>query len=101
MTASRRAAPAGSGRPGREQPRRSLPELQVGFDTADAVSGGRPGQCEHEGVQVREFSVPPIVTVGDAANLTDPVWDNAEVAPTPSSSPAPPAATAPSPPGPR
>jgi long-chain acyl-CoA synthetase len=32
-------------------------------------------------VQVREFSVPPVVTVGDAANLTDPVWDNAEVAP--------------------
>ncbi len=42
---------------------------------------GRPGQCEHEGVQVREFSVPPIVTIGDAANLTDPVWDNAEAAP--------------------
>jgi long-chain acyl-CoA synthetase len=32
-------------------------------------------------VQVHEFSVPPIVTVGDAANLTDPVWTNAEVAP--------------------
>ncbi|MET8307606.1 AMP-dependent synthetase/ligase [Micromonospora sp. NPDC005173] len=30
---------------------------------------------------MREFSVPPIVTVGDAANLTDPVWKNAEVAP--------------------
>ncbi|MGI5519445.1 AMP-dependent synthetase/ligase [Micromonospora sp. CA-259024] len=30
---------------------------------------------------MREFSVPPIVTVGDAANLTDPVWDNAEAAP--------------------
>jgi len=30
---------------------------------------------------VREFSVPPVVTVGDAANLTDPVWDNAETAP--------------------
>ncbi|MGS2619338.1 AMP-dependent synthetase/ligase [Micromonospora sp. LZ34] len=30
---------------------------------------------------MREFSVPPIVTVGDAANLTDPVWDNAEEAP--------------------
>ncbi|MDG9676366.1 AMP-dependent synthetase/ligase [Micromonospora sp. DH14] len=30
---------------------------------------------------MREFSVPPIVTVGDAANLTDPVWDNADVAP--------------------
>jgi long-chain acyl-CoA synthetase len=27
---------------------------------------------------VSEFSVPPVVTVGDAANLTDPVWDNAE-----------------------
>jgi long-chain acyl-CoA synthetase len=36
---------------------------------------------EHEGVQVREFSVPPVVTVGDAANLTDPVWTNAEAAP--------------------
>jgi long-chain acyl-CoA synthetase len=32
-------------------------------------------------VQVREFSVPPIVTVGDSANLTDPVWTNAEAAP--------------------
>ncbi|MBF9132527.1 long-chain fatty acid--CoA ligase [Plantactinospora sp. S1510] len=30
---------------------------------------------------MREFSVPPAVTVGDAANLTDPVWDNAEQAP--------------------
>ncbi|WJK36915.1 AMP-dependent synthetase/ligase [Solwaraspora sp. WMMA2065] len=30
---------------------------------------------------MREFSVPPVVTVGDAANLTDPVWDNAESAP--------------------
>ncbi|WP_410811028.1 AMP-dependent synthetase/ligase [Micromonospora sp. 067-2] len=30
---------------------------------------------------MREFSVPPIVTVGEAANLTDPVWNNAEVAP--------------------
>ncbi|MER7456505.1 long-chain fatty acid--CoA ligase [Micromonospora sp. NPDC126480] len=30
---------------------------------------------------MREFSVPPIVTVGDSANLTDPVWDNADVAP--------------------
>jgi long-chain acyl-CoA synthetase len=30
---------------------------------------------------VREFSVPPVVTIGDAANLTDPVWDNAEAAP--------------------
>ena len=53
---------------------------------------GRPGQCEHEGVQVREFSVPPIVTVGDAANLTDPVWDNAEAPRTRSSSSAPPGA---------
>jgi len=32
-------------------------------------------------VQVREFSVPPAATVGDAANLTDPVWGNAEEAP--------------------
>ena len=30
---------------------------------------------------MREFSVPPIVTIGDAANLTDPVWDNAAAAP--------------------
>nr|MDT0662154.1 long-chain fatty acid--CoA ligase [Micromonospora sp. DSM 115978] len=30
---------------------------------------------------MREFSVPPVVTVGDSANLTDPVWDNAETAP--------------------
>ncbi|MEU2614847.1 AMP-binding protein [Micromonospora sp. NPDC007271] len=30
---------------------------------------------------MREFSVPPIVTVGDAANLTGPVWENAEIAP--------------------
>ncbi|GAA2700517.1 AMP-dependent synthetase/ligase [Micromonospora olivasterospora] len=30
---------------------------------------------------MREFSVPPIVTVGNAANLTDPVWDNADAAP--------------------
>jgi long-chain acyl-CoA synthetase len=30
---------------------------------------------------VREFSVPPVVTIGAAANLTDPVWDNAEAAP--------------------
>ncbi|MFD2763262.1 AMP-dependent synthetase/ligase [Micromonospora eburnea] len=30
---------------------------------------------------MREFSVPPIVTVGDSANLTHPVWENAEVAP--------------------
>jgi long-chain acyl-CoA synthetase len=26
---------------------------------------------------VREFTVPPVVTVSDAVNLTDPVWDNA------------------------
>ncbi|MFI6757871.1 AMP-dependent synthetase/ligase [Micromonospora sp. NPDC050417] len=30
---------------------------------------------------MREFSVPPVVSIGDTANLTDPVWDNAEVAP--------------------
>ncbi|WP_213450777.1 AMP-dependent synthetase/ligase [Rhizomonospora bruguierae] len=30
---------------------------------------------------MREFSVPPVVTVGDAANLTDPVWDNADAHP--------------------
>ncbi|SCL23349.1 AMP-dependent synthetase/ligase [Micromonospora inyonensis] len=30
---------------------------------------------------MREFSVPPVVTVGDAANLTDPVWANADAAP--------------------
>jgi long-chain acyl-CoA synthetase len=30
---------------------------------------------------VREFSVPPVATIGDAANLTDPVWDNATEVP--------------------
>ncbi|ASW56074.1 long-chain fatty acid--CoA ligase [Plantactinospora sp. KBS50] len=30
---------------------------------------------------MREFSVPPVVTVGEAANLTDPVWANASAAP--------------------
>ncbi len=30
---------------------------------------------------MREFSVPPAVAIGDSANLTDPVWDNAEQAP--------------------
>jgi long-chain acyl-CoA synthetase len=30
---------------------------------------------------VREFSVPPVATISDKANLTDPVWTNAEVAP--------------------
>ncbi|MEV0730031.1 AMP-dependent synthetase/ligase [Polymorphospora sp. NPDC050346] len=30
---------------------------------------------------MREFSVPPVATVGDTANLTDPVWDNADLAP--------------------
>ncbi|BCB78900.1 long-chain fatty acid--CoA ligase [Phytohabitans flavus] len=30
---------------------------------------------------MREFAVPPVVTIGPAANLTDPVWDNAEAAP--------------------
>jgi long-chain acyl-CoA synthetase len=30
---------------------------------------------------VREFSVPPVVTIGEAANLSDAVWDNAEAAP--------------------
>lgn len=30
---------------------------------------------------MREFSVPPVVTIGEAANLTDPVWENAEAAP--------------------
>jgi long-chain acyl-CoA synthetase len=30
---------------------------------------------------VREFSVPPVVTIGATANLTDPVWDNADAAP--------------------
>ncbi len=30
---------------------------------------------------MREFSVPPVATIGDAANLTDPVWDNAAAAP--------------------
>jgi long-chain acyl-CoA synthetase len=30
---------------------------------------------------VQEFSVPPVVTIGEATNLTDPVWDNAAKAP--------------------
>ncbi|MEV6596588.1 AMP-dependent synthetase/ligase [Actinoplanes sp. NPDC051346] len=30
---------------------------------------------------MRELSVPPIVTIADTANLTGPVWDNAESAP--------------------
>lgn len=30
---------------------------------------------------MREFSVPPSVTISDTADLTDPVWDNAETAP--------------------
>ena len=30
---------------------------------------------------MREFSVPPIVTIGDDANLTNPVWENVQVAP--------------------
>lgn len=30
---------------------------------------------------MREFTVPPAVTVGDHATLTDPVWDNAVTAP--------------------
>ncbi len=30
---------------------------------------------------MQEFSVPPVVTIGEATNLTDPVWDNAAKAP--------------------
>jgi long-chain acyl-CoA synthetase len=30
---------------------------------------------------VREFEVPPVATIHPTANLTDPVWENAEVAP--------------------
>jgi len=30
---------------------------------------------------VREFCVPPVVTIGATATLTDPVWENADVAP--------------------
>jgi len=30
---------------------------------------------------VREFSVPAAVTIAETATLTDPVWDNAAVAP--------------------
>jgi long-chain acyl-CoA synthetase len=30
---------------------------------------------------VREFAVPPVATIDEAANLTDPVWDNAALAP--------------------
>src|SRR5882724_1537228 len=33
------------------------------------------------GVRVREFSVPPVATIDAAANLTDPVWRNADEAP--------------------
>ncbi|HEX8631999.1 MAG TPA: AMP-binding protein, partial [Catenuloplanes sp.] len=31
---------------------------------------------------MREFSVPPVAMVGDTANLSDPVWENAAAAPT-------------------
>jgi long-chain acyl-CoA synthetase len=30
---------------------------------------------------VREFSVPPVVTIGDSSTLVDPLWDNAAEAP--------------------
>ena len=30
---------------------------------------------------MKEFSVPPVVTISEATNLTDPVWDNAETHP--------------------
>ncbi|HEY1485381.1 MAG TPA: AMP-dependent synthetase/ligase [Micromonosporaceae bacterium] len=30
---------------------------------------------------MREFSVPPVATIADGDNLTDPVWTNAEIAP--------------------
>ena len=30
---------------------------------------------------MREFEVPPVATIHETANLTDPVWENAEVAP--------------------
>ncbi len=30
---------------------------------------------------MREFAVPPVATIDEAANLTDPVWDNAALAP--------------------
>src|SRR5262245_35270726 len=30
---------------------------------------------------VREFSVPPVVTIGDHSSLIDPIWDNAAEAP--------------------
>jgi long-chain acyl-CoA synthetase len=30
---------------------------------------------------VQELTVPPVATVGEAVNLTDPVWDNAVAAP--------------------
>jgi long-chain acyl-CoA synthetase len=42
---------------------------------------GLSSDREGRGGKVREFSVPPVVTVGDTVNLTDPVWENAEVAP--------------------
>jgi long-chain acyl-CoA synthetase len=34
-----------------------------------------------EHTDVREYSVPPVAVVADDANLTDPVWTNAQVAP--------------------
>ena len=38
---------------------------------------------------MREFSVPPVITIGDNATLTDPVWDNAAVASDTGTEPAP------------
>jgi long-chain acyl-CoA synthetase len=51
-------------------------ELGIGRGTFGAW-GGRP-DVTGEGVDVREFSVPPVVTISPTANLTDPVFDNAE-----------------------
>ncbi|MEJ3745263.1 AMP-dependent synthetase/ligase [Actinomycetes bacterium KLBMP 9797] len=31
--------------------------------------------------ELREFAAPPVAAIGDTANLTDPVWDNAETHP--------------------
>jgi hypothetical protein len=54
-----------------------LSGMCAGYRVPPDRSGRTPGTLRG----VREFSVPPAVTVGEAANLTDPVWDNAEVAP--------------------
>src|SRR4029450_12853363 len=39
--------------------------------------GGRRASARYR-PDVREFSVPPVVSLGERATLTEPVWDNAE-----------------------